>query len=51
MRTRAEPEECPGDGSVDEEIDEAERESFPSSDPQSSWAGPGDVAPDESKGA
>lgn len=28
----------------DETIDEAEKESFPASDPQSSWAGP-DMAP------
>ncbi|MGH9096687.1 MAG: hypothetical protein ACRDWB_04620 [Acidimicrobiales bacterium] len=27
----------------DEAIDEAERESFPASDPQSSWAGPDPV--------
>ncbi|HVB93285.1 MAG TPA: hypothetical protein VND67_03120 [Acidimicrobiales bacterium] len=25
---------------IDEAIDEAEKESFPASDPQSSWAGP-----------
>ena len=29
---------------VDEAIDEAEKESFPASDPQSSWAGPDPVA-------
>ncbi|HEY1989064.1 MAG TPA: hypothetical protein VGG43_06345 [Acidimicrobiales bacterium] len=29
---------------IDEAIDEAERESFPASDPQSSWAGPDPVA-------
>ena len=31
-------------GPADDAVDEAERESFPASDPQSSWAGP-DVAP------
>ena len=30
---------------IDEAIDEAEKESFPASDPQSSWAGPDPVAP------
>ncbi len=29
---------------IDEAIDEAEKESFPASDPQSSWAGPDPVA-------
>ena len=28
------------DGKLDEAVDEAEDESFPASDPQSSWAGP-----------
>jgi len=30
----------PTDDELDAEVDEAEVESFPSSDPQSSWAGP-----------
>ena len=29
---------------IDEAIDEAEKESFPASDPQSSWAGPDPAA-------
>jgi hypothetical protein len=29
---------------IEEAIDEAEKESFPASDPQSSWAGPDPVA-------
>lgn len=33
---------------IDEAIDEAEKESFPASDPQSSWAGPDPVALAES---
>jgi hypothetical protein len=32
------------DHPIDEAIDEAEEESFPASDPQSSWAGPDQVA-------
>ena len=32
------------DHPIDEAIDEAEKESFPASDPQSSWAGPDPVA-------
>jgi hypothetical protein len=35
----------PSDRPIDEAIDEAEIESFPASDPQSSWAGPDPVAP------
>lgn len=33
------------DHPIDEAIDEAEEESFPASDPQSSWAGPDQMAP------
>ena len=32
------------DHPIDEAIDEAEEESFPASDPQSSWAGPDQIA-------
>ena len=39
----------PPDPEVDAAVDEAEEESFPSSDPQSSWAGPDE--PDEVDGA
>jgi hypothetical protein len=35
-----------GDHPIDEAIDEAEKESFPASDPQSSWAGPDPAALD-----
>jgi hypothetical protein len=34
----------PSDHPIDAAIDEAEKESFPASDPQSSWAGPDPVA-------
>jgi hypothetical protein len=47
-----EAQSVPPDPEVDAAVDEAEEESFPSSDPQSSWAGPdtpqepgGDPAP------
>lgn len=36
----------PGDEQVDEQVDEAELESFPASDPPSSWAGRDDVRRD-----
>jgi len=42
-----EPQPAPPDPEADDAVidavDEAEEESFPSSDPQSSWAGPDDV--------
>lgn len=36
----------PSDRPIDAAIDEAEKESFPASDPQSSWAGPDPVGLD-----
>ena len=39
-----EAQSVPPDPEVDDAVDEAEEESFPSSDPQSSWAG-ADVPP------
>ena len=39
-----------GGGEHSDEVDEAERESFPASDPASSWAGV-DRAPDDPPGA
>lgn len=45
-----EPQPAPPDPEADDAVvdavDEAEEESFPSSDPQSSWAGPDDVVGD-----
>jgi len=38
---------APPDPEVDAAVDEAEEESFPSSDPPSSWAGPDTPAGDE----
>jgi hypothetical protein len=34
----------PSDPLIDQAVDEAEKQSFPASDPQSSWAGPDPVA-------
>ena len=45
--------EVPDDEAPDDEApdDEASRESFPASDPPSSWAGEEDVEPDPPSGA